>query len=264
MTVIGSDREALVEVWRREEQEPFAGWDFSYLEGRMFEEQPPWSYMDRAAALMRRSSSVLDMGTGGGERLLELREHWPPEVVVTERYPPNARLAGERLGSLGVRVEAVEVTEHDPMSFEDGEFDLVLNRHSGLSAGEVARILAPEGTLLTQQVHGLWGQDLLAVFRVEPKWPDATLAKTRPLLEAAGLAVVTAQEWSGTFSFTDVGAVVYYLKAIPWLVDGFSVETHLEPLLELQDRLEHGEPLAFEAGEYLIEAHKVSQGWEGR
>jgi hypothetical protein len=47
-------------------------------------------------------------------------------------------------------------------------------------------------------------------------------------------------------------------------VDGFSVETHLEPLLELQARLEQGEPLAFEAGKYLIEARKLSQGWEGR
>lgn len=37
-------------------------------------------------------------------------------------------------------------------------------------------------------------------------------------------------------------------------MEGFSVETHLEPLLELQDRLERGEPLAFEAGKYLIEA----------
>lgn len=253
-----SEREALVEAWRREEQEPFAGWDFSHLEGRMFEEQPPWSYRERAAALMRQSSSVLDVGTGGGERLLALREHWPPRVVVTEGYPPNARLAGERLAPLGVTVEAVEVTERAPMPFEDGEFDLVLNRHSGLNAGEVSRILAPGGTFLTQQIHGLWGQDLLAVFRAEPKWPDATLAKTRPLVEAAGLAVVTAQEWSGTFSFADVAAIVYYLKAIPWLVEGFSVETHQEPLLALQVRQERGEPLAFEAGKYLIEARKLS------
>jgi SAM-dependent methyltransferase len=144
------------------------------------------------------------------------------------------------------------------MPFADGEFDLVLNRHSGLNAGEVARILAPGGTFLTQQIHGLWGQDLLAVFGTEPQWPDARLAKARTLLEAAGLEVVTAREWSGTFSFIDVGAIVYYLKAIPWLVDGFSVETHLEPLLELQAMLERGELLAFQAGKYLIEARKLS------
>jgi hypothetical protein len=46
------------------------------------------------------------------------------------------------------------------------------------------------------------------------------------------------------------------LKAVPWLVVGFSVETHLKHLLELQHRLESGEPLSFVARKYLIEAHK--------
>ncbi len=64
-----------VESWKRQELQPFSGWDFSYLSGRMLEEQPPWSYTSRAAALMRQASSVVDMGTGGGERLLELKEH---------------------------------------------------------------------------------------------------------------------------------------------------------------------------------------------
>jgi hypothetical protein len=58
-------------------------------------------------------------------------------------------------------------------------------------------------------------------------------------------------------SFTNVGAVVYYLKAVPWLVPGFSVETHVEPLLKLQDKLERGEELAFTARRYLIETCKA-------
>ena len=69
------DREPMIAAWRREEQAPFAGWDFSHLDGRMIEEQAPWSYLARAAELMDQVSAVLDMGTGGGERLLALREH---------------------------------------------------------------------------------------------------------------------------------------------------------------------------------------------
>jgi hypothetical protein len=60
----------------------------------------------------------------------------------------------------------------------------------------------------------------------------------------------------GKLAFTDVGAIVYYLKAIPWSVPGFSVDTHLDHLLQLQQRLEQGEALAFEARLYLIEAWK--------
>lgn len=246
----------LIETWKNEQQQPFTGWDFSYLDGRMMEEQAPWSYTSRAAELMRQASSVVDMGTGGGERLLKLHEFWPSRVVATEDYPPNFRLATERLSPFGVRVVDVQLTDVDPMPFLNGEFELVLNRHSGLNAREVARILAPGGTFLTQQIHGLWADDLMAVFDAKPQWPDSTPDKYVPQLKAAGLTVVNTQEWSGRLSFTDVGAIVYYLKAVPWLVPGFSVETHSEYLINLQHRLESVEGLSFTTRKYLIEAHK--------
>jgi len=247
-----------VEAWKLEEQQPFSGWDFSHLNGRMIEEQAPWSYTIRAAELTRRASSVIDLGTGGGERFLKLQAYWPKKVVVTEDYPPNCRLATERLSPFGVQVVDIPLTDTDPMPFADGEFDLVLNRHSGFNAGEVGRILASGGTFLTQQVHGLWAHDLLAAFGATPQWPESTPDKYVPLLQAAGLTITRTQEWSGALSFTDVGAIVYYLKAVPWLVPGFSVDTHLEELLALQRRLEAGGALDFCARKYLIEARKDS------
>ena len=112
---------------------------------------------------------------------------------------------------------------------------------------------------LTEQVHGSWCDDLLAAFDAKPQWPEATLEKYGPRLTAAGLTIVDTQEWSGRLSFTDVGAIVFYLKAIPWLVPGFSVKTHQKHLLALQHRLDDGEGLAFAARKYLIEACKGSQ-----
>lgn len=91
-------------------------------------------------------------------------------------------------------------------------------------------ILAQGGAFLTQQVHGLWAHDLIAVFGAKPQWPDATLDRYVPLLEAAGLTIADTRDWSGQISFTDVGAIVYYLRAVPWLVPGFSVATHSEQL----------------------------------
>ena len=176
--------------------------------------------------------------------------------MATEEYPPNFRLATERLSPFGVQVVNVRLTEDDLMPFAEGEFDLVLNRHSSFNAKEVARILAPGGAFLTQQVHGLWAYDLLAVFGAKPQWPEATLERYVPRLKEAGMTITNAQEWSGQFSFTDVGAIVYYLKAVPWLVPGFSVEKHAKDLLKLQRRLEQGEDLVFSARKYLIEAHK--------
>jgi SAM-dependent methyltransferase len=245
----------LINFWRSEEAQPFIGWDFSYLDGRMIEDQPPWSYTERACALMADAASLLDMDTGGGERLLRMRAHWPPKVVATEEYPPNVKLATERLTPLGVRVVDARWND-DPLPFADGEFDLVLNRHAAFAAAEVARILAPEGIFLTQQVHGLWAHDLIAAFGATPQWPDATPATYLPQVERAGLSIVNVEEWSGALTFLDVGAIVYFLKAVPWLVPGFSVETHLPHLLRLQSQLEAQGKLIFTAQKYIIEAKK--------
>jgi SAM-dependent methyltransferase len=251
------NRHEIIESWKREESQPFRGWDFSYLDGRMIEDQAPWSYSSRAAELMRQSSAALDLGTGGGERLLRLREHWPSKVVVTEDYPPNFRLATDRLAPYGVTVLDVPLTDYDPMPFDDNEFDLVLNRHSGFNSHEVARVLAPGGTFLTQQIHGLWADDLLAAFDAKPQWPDSTLEKYVPRLKSAGMSIINTKNWTGQLAFTDVGAIIYYLKAVPWLVPGFSVESHLNYLIQLQDQLEAGDALAFTARKYLIEAQKA-------
>ena len=247
----------LVDSWQREEEQPFSGWDFSWLDGRMFEEKTPWSYSLRAAELLRRCSSVIDLGTGGGERFLELKEFWPEEVVATEEFAPNLKLAASRLAPLGARVADVRLTACDPVPFPNSRFDLVLNRHSAFNPNEVARILTTGGTFpLTQQVHGLWAYDLLAAFGVKPKRPGSTLEGVVAQLRTTGLTILNAEEWSGQVAFADVGAVVYYLKAVPWLVPGFSVETHVEHLLRLQQRLDSGDELAFTARKFLIEAQK--------
>ena len=238
----------LISRWEAEEREPFAGWDFAHLDGRMIEERPPWDYMQRAAELLDQASSVLDIGTGGGERLLALRAHWPPRVVVTEDYAPNVRLATERLAPLGVQVIEAPVEDVSPLPLPDSSIDLVLNRHSGLDSAEVARVLTPGGVLYTQQVHGLWASDLLAVFDARPAWPDAVPARYLGRLKQAGMVVVDAQEWQGELTFTDVGAVVYYLRAVPWLVRGFAVQSHLAGLWALQRRLDAGEGLVLQRG----------------
>jgi SAM-dependent methyltransferase len=251
------NQEALIESWKYEETQPFSGWDFSYLHGRMIEEEPNWSYSNRAIELMKQSSSVVDLDTGGGERFFELREHWCGKVVATEGYLPNFKLATERLSPFGVNVLNIQLTDFAPMPFDDGEFDIILNRHSAFNPDEVARVLALGGTFLTQQVHGLWAVDLLAAFDAKPQWADATPEKYLPRLKSAGLEIINSLEWSGELIFTDVGAIVYYLKAVPWLVPDFSVETHLKYLLKLQKQLHTHGALNFSARKYLIEARKV-------
>jgi SAM-dependent methyltransferase len=249
-------REELRRMWLAEEQAPFSGWDFSYLEGRMVEEPLPWDYMAMAATQMAQATAMLDIDTGGGERILELRPHWPAKVVVTEGYAPNIALARERLALFGVAVVEMNSSTVAPTPFVDDEFDLVLNRHGAFNANELARILAPGGIFLTQQVHGLFAYDLLTHFGASPPWPGATYEDAIARIAAAGLELLQGADWRGTLIFKDVGALVYYLKAIPWLVPDFSVARHFEQLLALQERLEQEGELVFANMRYWVEARQ--------
>ena len=57
-------------------------------------------------------------------------------------------------------------------------------------------------------------------------------------------------------TFSDVAAVVYFLKAVPWVVRGFEVKRHLGALEALQARRDAGQPLQFGYARFLIEAVK--------
>lgn len=250
------DRDTLIAAWEREETEPFAGWDFSHLAGRWMLEEPPWSYADRVRALMHGAKSLLDLGTGGGERLLEMRADWPPTVAATEGYPPNLALAAQRLAPYGVEVQEADSNERQILPYDDGSFDLVISRHSAFGGAEVMRVLAPGGVFFTQQVHGRSGEDLQARFGAVPEWPYATMEYFAGKLTAAGLDLAESKEWSGKMVFADVGAIVYYLKATPWIVPDFSVATHLDALLGLQEEVEAGKQLAFGRRLHILKARK--------
>lgn len=125
---------------------PLTGWDFSWLTGRAAGSEPTWSYPDLARSLVRQSTSLLDIDTGGGELLATLAP-LPVRTTATEGWAPNLPVARERLAPLGV-----DVLFTPDATLPGGPVDLVLDRHGRLDPREVARVLAPGGVLLTQQV----------------------------------------------------------------------------------------------------------------
>jgi SAM-dependent methyltransferase len=150
-------------------------------------------------------------------------------------------------------------SETAPMPFRDGVFGLVLNRHGAFNATEVARVLRRGGIFLSQQVHGLWAADLLAEFGATPRWPDASPGRYVPRLESAGLVVEDVREWTGTLAFRDVGALVYFLAKVPWLVPDFTVDGHLATLRRLHQQASSEGRLVYSARKYLLRAVKADR-----
>ncbi len=219
--------------------QPFSGWDFSYIASRRNEEALPWDYLKRVREAMQTSHAMLDMGTGGGERLAGLAP-FSAETFATEAHEPNVSLASARLEPLGVTVVAVK--SGDALPLKDDKFDLVINRHENFTPSEVWRIMRPGGLFITQQVGERMNLELKEWLADGPvETGPSRLEESVHHLQDAGFKIVDTHEAFPATAFHDVGAVVYYLKAIPWTVPGFDVETHRDQLVAIHNHIhEHG------------------------
>ncbi|MFF5083687.1 hypothetical protein ACFY36_42120 [Actinoplanes sp. NPDC000266] len=63
---------------------PLKGWDFGWVAGRVAGSDPSWSYPSLAGELVRGSTRLLDVDTGGGELLSSLGP-LPAGTVATGR-----------------------------------------------------------------------------------------------------------------------------------------------------------------------------------
>lgn len=248
----------------------FSGWDFSWLEGRLVEESPKWDYLAEVRSETREVRSLIDIGTGGGERLAELGSY-PPLTIASESFALNVSVAWRNLRPLGIHVVQVDDGVHNQygpnhpdgfrpegrMPFRDESFDVIVSRHSSYCATEVFRMLRTGGRFITQQVGGDNYPELIEHLGGSgPNWEPDPGAPTPPTLRDAGFVAVDVQEDKPRSVFRDIGAIVYYLRAVPWHIVDFDVVHYDAALRGLHDYIESHGGLETHHHLYLINATK--------
>ena len=231
------------------------GWDFSWLDGRATEQRPSWGYQRLLGQRLASASAALDLETGGGEVLAGVPS-LPRLMVATESWPPNLAKASALLCPRGAVVVAGEL----PLPFAAGTFDLVSSRHPVTNDwSEIARVLRPDGVYFSQQVGPASVFELVEYFRgPQPsearnsRHPDHAVAEA----EAAGLEVTDLRAESLRTEFFDIGAVIYFLRKVIWMVPGFTVGEYLPRLRALHERIERDGPFVAHTTRFLIEARK--------
>jgi SAM-dependent methyltransferase len=234
-----------------------AGWDFAWLDGRATEERPSWQYSKVLADRMSRARASLDIQTGGGE-VLASAPVVPPLAAATESWPPNIALATARLGPKGIVV--VADPDEPPLPFGAGAFDLVTSRHPNtVWWGEIARVLSPGGSYVAQHVGPSSVFELVEFFLGEQsdevrnlRHPDHDIREAK----AAGLTVDDVRLERLRVEFRDIGAVVYFLRKVIWMVPGFTTDAYLPQLRELHARIQPDGAFVAHSTRFLIEARK--------
>jgi SAM-dependent methyltransferase len=246
-----NDFESLV---REANQQSFAGWDFSYLNGRMLQSRVSWDYRQMVIHAAASATSLLDMGTGGGEFLSSL-PNLPADTCATEAYAPNVPVAIERLSPLGVKVSQIE--SDDFLPFTDKRFDVIINRHEAYSPHEVRRILKPGGIFMTQQVGGTnevrLNQSLDAPVNLEFAHWNLKFAVEQ--LRDTGFEITSEREEFPETRFLDIGAIVYYLNIVEWQIPGgFQSSNYVEKLRKMDDEIRTAGFLSVPSHRFYLEA----------
>jgi SAM-dependent methyltransferase len=219
---------------------------------RVDECSPPES--SRTASPLRTGLRWIPLGSMIG-RLASL----PRLSVATEGFPPSVAIAAPRLRSTGVHLVVTSETRQ-ALPFAAGTFELVISRHPiEVWWREIARVLRPGGTYFAQHVgpHSLCSLSEFFMGRL----PDASNRDTeveRRAAEAAGLVVQSMRLEHPRTAFFDIGAVVYFLRVVPWIAPGFTVPKYRDALRELHETIERHGAFETSASRTLIEATKPS------
>jgi SAM-dependent methyltransferase len=238
---------------------PVAGWDFSWFDGRATEQRPSWGYARLLTDRLGESDAALDIQTGGGEVFawtLGQSGKRPAARAATESWPPNAALAAERLRGLGAGV--VRAPDGGALPFRDGSFDLVSTRHPvEIVWEEVGRVLRSGGTFLSQMVGAGSNRELYEyLMGPQPDSPQRSPGVAVAGAEAAGLTVVDLRAETLEVVFFDVGAVVHFLRKVPWTVPDFGIERYRARLAALHADIQRDGGFTCHSQRFLIEARK--------
>jgi SAM-dependent methyltransferase len=220
------------------------GWGWSRL--RVDRDPVPWNYLSVVQGYLTPSTYVLDIGTGGGEKFLELSSYFGRGIGI-DRKPEMIRTALEnRPPALAERV-SFEVMKAQDLKFADGTFEVIINRHAPIFYEEVARVLKPGGYFITQQVGGRntqnifdafgWGSngDYWRRFFAERGMAFREISALVELFPRAGCGVIAHDEYDVPYYFGDVESLIFWLKWSP-LPEDLDPDRHSKQVTQLIDR----------------------------
>ena len=229
----------------------FSGWQLQAFDPAPLGPGPSWSYETRATALLREANSVLDLGTGGGERFEALSASFSGRAVATESWSVNVPVAAARLRPRGISVVRCSSLR---LPFRDASTEVVLSRHEELDPKEIERILSPGGSVLTQQIGRNRWRELRAFF---PRMQDAgdLFQRYKDGFEGCGLTIVEARSHDWKAAYRGLGDIVFLLCVAPWEIPDFDpLGADLPALIAAEESLSTDRGIALTESRFVVEA----------
>lgn len=200
------------------------GWNFSRLQ--VVEEGVRWDFFEEAAKRCTTSDLLLDIGTGGGERLLAASACALLAIGIDHSEAMIRTAAANLAASPASNVRFMRM-EAEKLDFPDHFFNVITCRQSEFYAEEVRRVLVHGGVFLTQQVSEGDKSNIRHAFqerRAFGEKPDGTLqGRCLTELGEAGFTDLRCFEYDAEEYYGSVEDLIFLLKHTP-IVPGFGEE----------------------------------------
>lgn len=152
--------------------ENIKNWDFSMIN---YEEESltNWDFYKLINELSNETAKILDLGTGGGEKILKFIDVYG-EITGTDFSNEMIKTANENLIASGKNNITFRQMDNLNMDTPDNYYDIVIARHTIIDAMQIKRTLKENGTLMLRGVDKLDCWELKLLFGKGQAFTDET------------------------------------------------------------------------------------------
>jgi SAM-dependent methyltransferase len=195
------------------------GWDFGDV--KVTTEGVKWRFYEEVRQSCKERDFLLDIGTGGGKRVLALADSVQLIVGIdlSKSMIQRARNNLRQRQAWNARFLVMDAHEID---FPPDFFNIIACRHSPFNAEEVARLLPPGGLFITQQVSEGDKLNIKRFFKrgqgfgTEPGTAKESYVSS---LEKAGFSELRTHDYNATEYYETPEDLLFLLRRTPILPD---------------------------------------------
>ena len=235
------------------------GWDFGKIDKRKKVIGKRWVFLEVVKGYVTDKTFLLDIGTGGGEKLLEVAKI-ARKTYGIDNQQSMIDAANKNLAEMKMRNVEFKLADAKNLPFPQGYFDVVMCRHAPFYAQQVYRVMKSKGIFLTQQVYS--EKDAINIKRVFGRGQGfGREREANPIrryireLKAAGFEILRRDTYNATEYYADMADLIFLLRNTPMIPD-FDIDKDRKCLEEIESKYTRDDGIKTNSARYLIVCKK--------
>ena len=236
------------------------GWDFSKIIRRMKVVGKKWSFLEIIKKYISKETILLDIGTGGGEKLLQIAK-FVKRAYGIDNTRGMIATAKKNLTKSKISNIEFKLADAKKLPFPNEYFDVVISRHAPFYAKEVYRVLKPNGLFITQQVGEKDAENIKRIFgrgQSFGKKSGTLMNKYIQELKNSGFKILRKDTYNATVYYANMADLIFILKNTPTIPD-FNIKKDQKFLEEIEQKYKTKDGIKTNSFRFLIICKKPAQ-----